>query len=93
MNALTAYLPVRPATDDDHLWIDGGKLLVSARVRYRLRQWGLTAQVAVSPHRLRHMLATQLINRGMPLPSVGKLRGHRSLNTTQHYALLIRTNC
>ncbi len=44
--------------------------------------------MAVSPHQLRHTLATQLVNQGMPLPSVGKLLGHRSLNTTQHYARL-----
>ncbi len=88
LNALADYLTVRPATADDHLWIDGNKPLAATRIRYCVQQWGETAEVAVSPHRLRHTLATQLVNQGMPLPSVGKLLGHRSLNTTQHYARL-----
>jgi site-specific recombinase XerD len=86
--ALADYLTLRPQTDDDHLWIDTDKPLTVARVRYCVRRWGQVAQVAVSPHRLRHTLATQLVNQGMPLPAVAKLLGHRSLNTTQHYARL-----
>jgi site-specific recombinase XerD len=88
LNALADYLTVRPAVDSDHLWINGDKPLISSCVRYCVQRWGEAAQVAVSPHRLRHTLATQLVNQGMPLPSIGKLLGHRSLNTTQHYARL-----
>ena len=40
----------------------------------------------VSPHRLRHTLATRLINQGMPIHSLRKLLGHQHLNTTQLYA-------
>lgn len=87
-HALVDYLAVRPAIEDDHFWIDGGRLLTASRVRRRVRRWGEVAQVPVSPHRLRHTLATQLLNQGMPLPSVGKLLGHRSLHSTQHYARL-----
>lgn len=86
--ALADYLTLRPQTADDHLWIDGDKPLTLARLRYCVQRWGQVAQVAVSPHRLRHTLATQLVNQGMPLPAVGKLLGHRSLDTTQHYARL-----
>jgi site-specific recombinase XerD len=88
MKVLAAYLTLRLPTEDDHLWIDGDKPLTAARVRYCVQRWGQTAQVNVSPHQLRHTLATQLVNHGMPLPAVGKLLGHRSLNTTQHYARL-----
>ena len=89
LQALAAYLTVRPVSKEDHLWLDGDKLLTSTRVRYCVRRWGNAAAVSsVSPHRLRHTLATQLVNQGMPLSSVGKLLGHRSLNTTQHYARL-----
>jgi integrase/recombinase XerC len=88
MIVLADYLTLRPPAENDHFWIDGDKVLTSARVRYCVRRWGQAAQVAVSPHQLRHTLATQLVNQGMPLPSVGKLLGHRSLNTTQHYARL-----
>jgi integrase/recombinase XerC/integrase/recombinase XerD len=86
--ALSTYLCLRPSSEDDHLWLDGDKPLASSRVRYCVARWGKAAAVAVSPHRLRHTLATQLVNQGMPLSSVAKLLGHRSLNTTQHYARL-----
>jgi site-specific recombinase XerD len=91
MAAMADYLSVRPSVEDDHFWIDGDKPLTTDRVRYCVRRWGQVAHVAVSPHRLRHTLATQLVNQGMPLPSVGKLLGHRSLNTTQHYARLFES--
>ncbi len=87
-NALAAYLTVRSPVEDDHFWIDKDKALTSGRVRHCVQRWGTAARVAVSPHRLRHTLATKLVNQGMSLPSVGQLLGHRSLNTTQHYARL-----
>ncbi|HUR22484.1 MAG TPA: tyrosine-type recombinase/integrase [Acidimicrobiales bacterium] len=40
----------------------------------------------VHPHRLRHTLATQAINRGMSLEAVAALLGHRSLDMTMIYA-------
>jgi site-specific recombinase XerD len=86
--ALADYLRLRPTSLDDHLWLHGDKPLTTARVRYCVERWGKTAGVQISPHRLRHTLATQLVNQGMPLPSVANLLGHRSLNTTQHYARL-----
>jgi site-specific recombinase XerD len=38
------------------------------------------------PHRLRHTLATQAINRGMHLEAIAALLGHRSLEMTLVYA-------
>jgi site-specific recombinase XerD len=38
------------------------------------------------PHRLRHTLATQAINRGMRLEAIAALLGHRSLEMTLIYA-------
>ena len=40
----------------------------------------------ISPHRLRHTLATLAVNRGMPLESIAALLGHRSLSMTMIYA-------
>lgn len=40
----------------------------------------------VSPHQLRHTLATQAINNGMSLESLAALLGHRSLRMTLVYA-------
>jgi len=87
--ALTTYLAQRPHTDDDHLWIDKGQPLLSARVRYCFDRWSHLAQVKVSAHCLRHTLATYLVNQGMSIQAIAKLLGHRSLNTTQQYARLL----
>jgi integrase len=40
----------------------------------------------VNPHRLRHTLATQAINRGMSIEAIAALLGHRSLDMTRQYA-------
>jgi hypothetical protein len=40
----------------------------------------------INPHRLRHTLATQAINRGMTLEAIAALLGHRSLDLTLRYA-------
>ncbi len=40
----------------------------------------------VHPHQLRHTLATQAINRGMPLEAVAALLGHKKLDMTLVYA-------
>ncbi len=40
----------------------------------------------VTPHRLRHTLATLAINRGMPLEDIAALLGHRTLAMTLVYA-------
>lgn len=56
-------------------------------VQFRLRQLGEEAGVAhVSPHRMRHTLATRLINQGVAVTTIQKILGHVDLNTTQRYA-------
>jgi len=40
----------------------------------------------VSPHRLRHTLATRLLNCGMEITRIQKLLGHEHVNTTMIYA-------
>jgi site-specific recombinase XerD len=40
----------------------------------------------VSPHRLRHTLATRLLNAGMDITRIQKLLGHVQINTTLLYA-------
>ena len=40
----------------------------------------------VTPHQLRHTLATQAINRGMSLEAIAALLGHRSMRMTMVYA-------
>jgi len=37
------------------------------------------------PHRFRHTYATNLVNRGVPLPTLQKLMGHNTIDTTNVY--------
>jgi site-specific recombinase XerD len=51
---------------------------------------GEAAGVAkVSPHRLRHTLATRLLNAGMEITRIQKLLGHDHINTTLIYARVL----
>ena len=43
----------------------------------------------VTPHRLRHTLATRLLNAGMDVTRIQKLLGHEHLNTTMIYARVL----
>jgi hypothetical protein len=53
---------------------------------------GAAAGVAgVSPHRLRHTYATQLLNNGMTIDALRRLMGHENLNITLIYARLADT--
>jgi len=87
-HALLAYLPLRPNLSDDHLWLEPEKPLRVSLVRNRLHRWGAAEGIALSPHILRHTLATLLINQGMSIETLRKLLGHRSLSVTQQYARL-----
>jgi site-specific recombinase XerD len=52
-----------------------------------VRRVGRAAGVpGVHPHRLRHTLATQAINRGMRLEAIAALLGHQKMETTLIYA-------
>lgn len=46
-------------------------------------------QIAVTPHQLRHTLATRLLNARMPVTSIQKILGHDHLNTTMIYARVL----
>jgi integrase len=61
-----------------------GRGNIALAVERIAREAGISGKV--SPHRLRHTLATLAINRGMPLESIAALLGHRSLSMTLVYA-------
>jgi site-specific recombinase XerD len=84
--ALKAYLPFRGEAQTDHLLTYRQQAINLSLIDGRLRRYGRQAQVEVSPHRLRHTLATRLLNQGMPITSLQRLLGHKTLNTTLIYA-------
>lgn len=89
---LRRYLQTRSAEED----INGRPLFVTldnphdrltvAGVQYMLRQLGQRAGVEnVHPHRFRRTIATDLLNRGMPIEQVKEFLGHEKLDTTMIY--------
>lgn len=63
--------------------IGGGKLIMSdaRELRYKVH-----AATGASPHNIRHLWATVMLNNGCPLESISKLMGHASVKTTEIYA-------
>lgn len=62
-----------------------GRLTVPG-IQYMLRQLGHQAGVSdVHPHRFRRTIATDLLNRGMPIEQVKEFLGHEKLDTTMIY--------
>jgi len=69
------------------IFVEQGRTMPVSRVDAAVAKAARTAGIGgVSPHRLRHTLATQAINRGMSLEAIAALLGHRSLRMTMVYA-------
>ncbi|WP_458453809.1 site-specific tyrosine recombinase/integron integrase [Methanobrevibacter sp.] len=92
---LLEYLNQR--TDDDPA------LFVSFRKPYRrlgingvesrLKNIGFKSNIDnVHPHKFRRTLATNAIDKGMPIEQVQKLLGHTKIDTTMHYAMVNQNN-
>jgi integrase/recombinase XerD len=58
------------------------------RIQQIVKETAADAQITkrVSPHLLRHSVATTLLERGMPIEQIQKFLGHAKLETTQLYA-------
>jgi len=62
-------------------------------VENRLRKLGKKANIPkVHPHKFRRTMATQAIDKGMPIEQVQKLLGHVQIDTTMQYAMVNQTN-
>jgi hypothetical protein len=69
------------------LFSDPGRPVNASRIEAAVRKAAQQAGLGrVTPHQLRHTLATQAINRGMSLEAIVALLGHRSLSMTRVYA-------
>lgn len=71
----------------------GGDRLGKNGIEALLRRLGKTAGVDdVHPHRYRRTLATNLLDRGMPMQDVAAILGHADLKTTQIYCYISQSN-
>jgi site-specific recombinase XerD len=86
VSAVQAYLAQRGPSPRPHVFLYRHKPLNKDLVRARLKAAGERCGVAVSPHRLRHTCATQLLNAGCKITSIQRLLGHSEIGTTLGYA-------
>lgn len=62
-------------------------------VERRIRELGKKADIKrVHPHKFRRTLATNAIDKGMPIEQVQKLLGHIQIDTTMQYAMVNQSN-
>jgi site-specific recombinase XerD len=68
------------------------RLGISA-VERRIREIGSKANIKnVHPHKFRRTMATNAIDKGMPIEQVQKLLGHVQIDTTMQYAIVNQNN-
>ena len=62
-------------------------------IETRLRELGNKCKIPkVHPHKFRRTLATNAIDKGMPIEQVQKLLGHVQIDTTMQYAMVNQSN-
>jgi site-specific recombinase XerD len=90
--ALSAYLVRRPRVDSRALFLRSrAPLRPLTRITHRVAQAAKRAGLArVSPHMLRHTLATEMLRRGASLAQIAQVLRHRSVTTTVLYAKVDR---
>lgn len=91
--ALASYLRERPATSEKRIFLaEKGRckgLPISARaIQKRAELYAKVSGVPVTCHRLRHTMATQLLNANADLVSIQEILGHTKIKTTQRYSKL-----
>lgn len=86
VQAVQEYLVRRGPGLTKHVFIYRHRPLNKDLVRDRIKAVGKQVGVKVSPHRLRHTAATQLLNAGCRITSIQRILGHKRLNTTMIYA-------
>jgi integrase len=85
---LDEWVANRPAgLREPWLFMDHGRRIGPQSLRKALLKIAEQAGLGnVTPHQLRHTLATQAINRGMSLEAIAALLGHKSMRMTMVYA-------
>jgi site-specific recombinase XerD len=71
----------------------GVKRLCKPGIEAMIKKIGIAAGVEnVHPHRFRRTLATNLLNKGMPIQEVQQILGHTKLDTTMIYCKVDKNN-
>jgi integrase len=84
---LGQWLAHRGAQPGKLMFTQQGRLLPPTRVDAAIRRAATAAGIGhVTPHQMRHTLATQAVNRGMSLEAIAALLGHKSMTMTMTYA-------
>ena len=73
--------------DSDYLLVSKTGKLTTRSVEEIVKKYALNKNIKskITPHTLRHTFATDLLNEGADIRSVGEMLGHESLSTTQIY--------
>ena len=90
LQALAAYVRVRPAPRTKKIFLSEkgpcmGQPISIRGIQRRMEYYARKAKIRVSCHRLRHTMATQMLNADADLSTIQDLLGHSSVKTTQRY--------
>jgi site-specific recombinase XerD len=91
--ALAEYLRNRLITNEQRIFLveigqyKGNPVSVRA-IQKRVEYYAKRSGVHVTAHRLRHTMATQLLNANADLVSIQQILGHSKIKTTQRYTKL-----
>jgi site-specific recombinase XerD len=91
--ALARYLRERPVTEKKQIFLAEkgrckGKPISVRAMQKRVEHYAKISSVLVTCHRLRHTMATQLLNANADLVSIQEILGHTKIKTTQRYSKL-----
>lgn len=91
--AIHTYLCHQPLDPSSPLWVNPkGQPISQLWLRKRVAALGQSIQIPdLCPQRLRHTLATRLLNAGMDVTRIQKFLGHDQLSTTMIYARVLDT--
>lgn len=91
--ALAGYLRKRPITEEKRIFLAEkgrckGKPISVRAMQKRVEYYAGKSGVPATCHRLRHTMATQLLNADADLVSIQEILGHTKIKTTQRYSKL-----
>lgn len=90
IQALAAYVRVRHASRAKKIFLSEkgsckGQPISIRGIQRRMEYYARKAKIRVSCHRLRHTMATQMLNADADLSTIQDLLGHSNLKTTERY--------